>query len=204
MCGGAHCEFEFNQSAWGIDRVIIEAKPDPPELPRAGEAQVVVREMVASPTRVRSARPTDAAVIARLVNAWADVGLTLPRTVVSIEQSVGEFVVVEYAEQIVAAGALEVHSPSIAEIRSVAVDPKAKGLGAGRDVVEFLLEQALMLDVDEVTLLTKIPDFFAKFGFRAVEPEELPPGFVEEAIAARGRTLIGRTIMARYISAEIG
>lgn len=183
--------------------MIVEAKPDPPEPPEAVTAEAQRRVSVATPTRVRSAQPSDAAAIASLVNAWAEAGLTLPRTVVSIEQSVGEFVVVECSEQIVAAGALEVHSPSIAEIRSVAVDPKAKGLGAGRDVVEFLLEQALTLDIDEVTLLTKIPDFFAKFGFRSVSPEELPPGFVEEAIAARGRTLIGRTIMARYISAEI-
>lgn len=184
--------------------MIIEAKPEPPELPEAVEAEVELSGIGAPSTRVRSAQPADATAIAQLVNAWAEAGLTLPRTVESIEQSVGEFVVVEYSQRIVAAGALEVHSPSIAEIRSVAVDPKAKGLGAGRGVVEFLLEQARTLDVDEVTLLTKIPVFFAKFGFRAVGPDELPPGFVEEAIAARGRTLIGRTIMARYISAEIG
>ena len=63
---------------------------------------------------------------------------------------------VEVADRIIGTGALAVHSPSIAEIRSVAVDPRAKGLGAGREVVEFLLEQARVLDVDEVTLLTRI------------------------------------------------
>jgi N-acetylglutamate synthase-like GNAT family acetyltransferase len=161
-------------------------------------------EVDATQTLVRSAQPTDAAAIARLVNAWAEAGLTLPRTIASIEQSVGEFVVVARGARIMAAGALEVHSPSIAEIRSVAVDPDAKGLGAGRDIVEFLLEQAVTLDVEEVTLLTKVPGFFAKFGFRVVSPDELPPSFMEEAISARGRTLIGRQIMARYVSAGVG
>ena len=149
---------------------------------------------------VRSARLVDAREIARLVNAWAEQGLTLPRPLGAIERCIGEFVVVEAAERIIGTGALEVHSPGIAEIRSVAVDPKAKGLGAGREVVEFLLEQARALDVDEVTLLTRIPGFFAKFGFREVAPAELPPSFLEEAISARGRTLVGRTIMARRIA----
>ena len=149
---------------------------------------------------VRSARPGDAPEIARLVNAWAEQGLTLPRPLGSIERCIGEFVVVEASDRIIGTGALAVHSPSIAEIRSVAVDPRATGLGAGREVVEFLLEQARVLDVDEVTLLTRIPGFFSKFGFREIAPAELPPSFLEEAISARGRTLVGRTIMARHVA----
>jgi N-acetylglutamate synthase-like GNAT family acetyltransferase len=141
--------------------------------------------------------------VCRLVNAWADEGLTLRRSRDEVERCVGEFVVAELELEgelrVIATGCLEVHSPAIAEIRSVAVDPASKGSGAGREVVQFLLEQARALDLDEVTLLTKIPAFFAKYGFRAVTPEELPAGFIDEAIAARGRTLIGRTIMLRGV-----
>jgi len=177
--------------------VIVESKPD---IRKASATSKRPMEVDAVRSLVRSAQPTDAAAIARLVNAWAEAGLTLPRTIASIEQSVGEFVVVARGASIMAAGALEVHSPSIAEIRSVAVDPGAKGLGAGRDIVEFLLET---LDVEEVTLLTRVPGFFAKFGFRVVSPDELQPSFIEEAISARGRTLIGRQIMARTVSSGI-
>jgi amino-acid N-acetyltransferase len=149
---------------------------------------------------VRSALAADAPQICRLVNAWADQGLTLRRSEDEILRCIGEFVAAERADRILATGALEVHSPRIAEIRSVAVDPAAKGCGAGREVVRFLLETAAALDVEEVALLTKIPAFFAKFGFREIRPEDLPPGFVEERIAARGRTLVGRTVMARYVN----
>jgi N-acetylglutamate synthase-like GNAT family acetyltransferase len=167
--------------------------------------------------RVRSAGTADVEAICRLIAAWADQGLTLPRGPEEVSRCIGEFVVVERLAagragegahergvepggKILAAGALEVHSPRIAEIRSVSVDPEAKGCGAGREVVRFLLETAAALDVEEVALLTKIPAFFAKFGFREVRAEDLPAGFVEEAIAARGRTLVGRSVMARYVN----
>jgi len=175
-------------------RAIIEPKPDFSEVEQPPRPK--------SP-RVRSARPRDVDDIVRLVNAWADEGLTLRRSREEVERTFGEFVVAEIEVdggwRVIATGCLEVHSPAIAEIRSVAVDPAAKGSGAGREVVQFLLEQARALDLDEVTLLTKIPAFFGKYGFRAVTPEELPSGFIDEAIAARGRTLIGRTIMLRGV-----
>lgn len=149
---------------------------------------------------VRTARPADSASICRLVNAWADEGLTLRRTEEEIRVNSGEFVLAErpgYGP--VACGALAVFSPSLAEIRSVAVEPMAKGTGAGRSVMVFLLDVARTLEVDEVVLLTKVPGFFARFGFHPIEPGELPGPFMEEAIAGRGRTIQGRTIMLRSL-----
>lgn len=158
-----------------------------------------------SPAIVRSALPGDEPIICKLVNAWADEGLTLRRTPEEITANLGEFVVAELPGEsgsppvIVACGALAVFSPALAEIRSVAVDPASKGTGAGRRVVEFLMDIAMLLELDEVCLLTKVPGFFERFGFRTIEPDELPTSFIDEAIAGRGRTIVGRTIMLREL-----
>lgn len=184
-----------------------------------GERRLSIREAKPMPSRsaadratdslVRSATPADAETICALVNAWADEGLTLRRTPSEIENNIGEFVVAEVARDvsddrsdsasIVACGALAVFSPSLAEIRSVAVDPASKGTGAGRRVVEFMLDIAHLLEMDEVCLLTKVPGFFARFGFRTIEPSDLPASFLDEAIAGRGRTIAGRTVMLREL-----
>lgn len=172
--------------------------------------------------QARSANEHDVDEICRLVNAWADEGLTLRRYQDEVRECIGEFVVVEWAPTtnddepasspdpaaqpveptragLIACGALAVFSPNLGEIRSVAVDTAAKGTGAGRHVVQFMLDQAILLELDAVVLLTRIPPFFAKFGFHEVGPEEVPTAFIEEAIAGRGRTIEGRIIMLRSL-----
>lgn len=149
---------------------------------------------------VRSAQADDARRISDLVNAHAAAGLTLPRSIENVQACLGEFVVAERAGVVIACGALNAISPSLAEIRSIASAPEAQGTGAGRGVVEFLIDLAFVLEIDELVLLTKIPAFFAKFGFRVIEPQQAPRVFLDEAIAGRGRTIAGRTIMYRAVS----
>jgi len=151
---------------------------------------------------VRTALRADAPDICRIVNAWADQGLTLRRTEDEIRTNAGEFVVAERQGHPVGCGALAVFSPALAEIRSIAVDPDCRGGGVSRLVVEFLVDTALVLEIDELVLLTRIPEFFAKFGFREITTEDLSPSFLDETIVGRGRTIAGRTIMRRDLWAE--
>ncbi|MBX3364163.1 MAG: GNAT family N-acetyltransferase [Phycisphaeraceae bacterium] len=161
-----------------------------PPLPEAVEPGAVT---------VRTARPEDVAEICRLVNAWADEGLTLRRTEADVLTRIGEFVIAHAGARAIGCGALAVFSPSLAEIRSVAVDPTIKATGVGRQIMDFLMDTAHALELDEIVLLTKVPGFFAKFGFREITPELLPAAFLEEAIAGRGRKIVGRTIMIREV-----
>ncbi|MCC6285289.1 MAG: GNAT family N-acetyltransferase [Phycisphaerales bacterium] len=148
---------------------------------------------------VRTARPGDEHAVCRLVNAWADEGLTLRRTPAEVVVRIGEFVLCEQGGFAIGTGALAVFSPALAEIRSVAVDPTVKAKGVGRAVMTFLVDAAKTLELDEIVLLTKVPGFFAKFGFREISAAQLPPSFLEEAIIGRGRKLVGRTIMIRDV-----
>lgn len=153
--------------------------------------------------QARSAVLADADRICELVNAWAEAGLTIARRPDEIRDMIGEFVVVQNGDGIIACGALATHSPALAEIRSVAAAPESKGTGAGSEVVWFLLEEAVQYEIDRVVLLTKIPGFFARFGFREIAPTELPEDFVAEAIVARGRTFANRTVMMRDMNVPL-
>ncbi len=154
-------------------------------------------------TRVRSAQASDCERICALVNAHAQQGLTLPRTIEDVRACIGEFVVGEQNGRLISCGALNVISPSLGEIRSIACDPQSAGTGAGRAVVCFLIDLARAVELDELVLLTRIPGFFARFGFLEIRAEQAPRVFLDEAIAGRGRTISGRTIMYLPLLREV-
>jgi amino-acid N-acetyltransferase len=52
--------------------------------------------------------------------------------------------------------------------------PRYKGSGAGRLLVDALLEGAELQHVSCVCLFTRIPEFFAHLGFAEAKREELP------------------------------
>jgi amino-acid N-acetyltransferase len=55
------------------------------------------------------------------------------------------------------------------------VRPEAKSQGAGGRILAALLDEAEANGIQSVCLFTRIPDFFFKYGFRAVEDQaELP------------------------------
>ena len=71
-------------------------------------------------------------------------------------------------------GALHLYGTHLAEIRSIAVWPRCKGTGAGRVLMDALLEEAEQHHVHCVCLFTRIPKFFAHMGFTEAKREELP------------------------------
>jgi len=54
------------------------------------------------------------------------------------------------------------------------VRPDEKGNGAGRSLIDALLEQASRQEVTCVCLFTRIPSFFARMGFMEAMREEIP------------------------------
>jgi len=60
-------------------------------------------------------------------------------------------------------------------VRSIVVQPAAKAKGAGGRILKALIEEAEEHGIHSICLFTRIPDFFFKYGFRAVEDKaELP------------------------------
>ena len=119
---------------------------------------------------VRPARTCDVAVIRRLVDEYAPQGILLSKPTVTLYEDVQEFLVAEQPDgAVVGCGALHVLWEDLAEVRTLAVDPKIKGAGVGHVLLERLLERARDLGVRRVFCLTFEVDFFGRHGFREID-----------------------------------
>src|SRR5580692_1310805 len=132
------------------------------------------RRFARRPMRTRKAILPDAQQIHDLIASYSGDGTLLPRTLPEICENIRDFVVVENAGRILGCGALHLYGPHLAEVRSIAVVPEAKGNGAGRQLIDALLEQASRQEVTCVCLFTRIPEFFARMGFTIATREEIP------------------------------
>jgi amino-acid N-acetyltransferase len=123
---------------------------------------------------VRKAGMQDIGPILSLINGYAAKGIMLPRTELEVSEVIRDFSVVVAAGRLVGCGALHFYTPSIAEIRSLAVAEHAKTHGIGRRLVEALVAEASSYSLDAVFAFTYVVDFFRKVGFQEVERGELP------------------------------
>ena len=132
--------------------------------------------------QTRNAILPDVKAIHAIIQPYAGNGTLLPRTVPELCENIRDFVVAEENGIIIGCGALHLYGIHLAEVRSIAVDPKAKGQGAGMLVVEALLEEAERHHVTCVCLFTRIPDFFAKMGFIVASRDELPDKIYKDCV----------------------
>jgi amino-acid N-acetyltransferase len=123
---------------------------------------------------VRKAVMHDIAPILDLINGYAANGIMLPRTEFEMSEAIRDFTVVLRGEELVGCGALHFYSPTLAEIRSLAVGESAKKYGVGRRIVEALLAEAQVYELDAVFAFTYVVEFFRKVGFHVVERGVLP------------------------------
>src|SRR5216684_2395026 len=142
----------------------------------------------------RNAVLPDVESIQSIIQPYADQGTLLPRTKAELCENIRDFVVAEQAGKIIGCGALHLYGPHLAEIRTIAVVPEAKGLGAGGQLVEALLTEGIRHSVTCVCLFTRIPDFFAHMGFTVATREELPDKIYKTVCTARICTAATRSL----------
>jgi GNAT superfamily N-acetyltransferase len=87
----------------------------------------------------------------------------------------GRFYVVRHAERYVGVGCLKALAPRIAEIQRMYLQPEARGLGAGRLLVERLLADAREIGYDTVRLeslkfLSPAHTLYRSVGFVEITP----------------------------------
>jgi amino-acid N-acetyltransferase len=122
----------------------------------------------------RKAILPDAENLRALIAAFSGDGTLLPRSLAEICENIRDFTLVVSGDELIGCGALHLYGMHLAEIRSIAVWPKYKGTGAGRVLVDALLEEGEQQHVSCVCLFTRIPEFFAHLGFAEARREELP------------------------------
>jgi amino-acid N-acetyltransferase len=123
---------------------------------------------------VRKALMRDIPPILALINGYAAKGIMLPRTEFELSEAIRDFTVVYLGDRFLGCGALHFYSPTIAEIRSLAVHEDAKTHGVGRKLIEALAAEAESYELDAVFAFTYVVEFFSKVGFEAVERGALP------------------------------
>lgn len=134
------------------------------------------------PVVYRKARISDVSTIQRLINSYAEKGLMLPRSLVSLYEGLRDFTVADLDGELIGAGALHIVWEDLAEVRGLAVVPghELKGIGSG--LVKVLLDEARSLGIARVFALTYQPGFFKKCGFVVVDKEALPHKVWNECI----------------------
>ena len=132
---------------------------------------------------LRPARTSDIIAIQAMRAPLVDSNVLLQHQLVSLYERVQEFVVAEAEDgQILAAGALHVMWGDLAEVRSLVVDQKARGLGLGKAVVEALVERASSLGVRRVFCLTFEVDFFVRCGFDIISDVPVDQATYEQMV----------------------
>jgi len=130
---------------------------------------------------VRRARMSDVNKIHQQVNIQADKGEILPRTLDNIIHDIQNFVVAELEGEVVGCASLYIYQTGLAEIRSVVVEDGAQNKGQGQALVQYLLEFAHQMELEQIIVLTYIPEYFTKLGFNAIDKASLAENIIEDS-----------------------
>jgi N-acetylglutamate synthase-like GNAT family acetyltransferase len=127
--------------------------------------------------RIRPATANDAARIRGLIDLFTADGTLLPRTEDFIAAQAHNYLVAEMrldgVDTVVGCAHLDEYSPSVAELRSLAVVPGHQGAGIGRALVEGIERLARKRDHMLLFAVSNDEAFFARFGFASAHVPEL-------------------------------
>lgn len=114
---------------------------------------------------LRKAQIDDIPALLRLVDKHPD--QLLSRTENEFRELIPTTWVVEEDGRLIGCATLEVYSPKIAEVRTVAVLEEYRGRGFGTALVLAAVEEARRRNIREIMVVTSSPEFFKSIGFGA-------------------------------------
>jgi len=102
-------------------------------------------------------------------------GIILKRSEDEVSTNIRSYVLAKVEDTIVGYVALHIHSPRLAEIRSLIVSQNYRGQKIGKRLILFTLEEARNLGVsEEVLVLTYLPKFFINLKFEEISKDSIP------------------------------
>ncbi|MCK9472439.1 N-acetyltransferase [Sulfurimonas sp.] len=110
----------------------------------------------------------------KLVIPEVELGLILARSSDEIATNIRSYILAKEDAEIVGFCALHIHTPSLAEIRSLVVKQSKRGQKIGQSLVLKAIEEARMLGLQKVLSLTYRQQFFENLGFVEIPKESLP------------------------------
>lgn len=125
--------------------------------------------------KVRIATVSDVNTIFDLTNSHATAGLMLSRSKYKIITMLSNFIVVENdKKQVIGCAALAPLWTDMAEIMALAIHKDFQKQGAGKLLVNTLIDRAKMLKFPKVIALTYQVEFFKKLGFTVTDKDNFP------------------------------
>jgi amino-acid N-acetyltransferase len=125
---------------------------------------------------IRKAKICDIRSMHGILSEYAARGLLLGRSLSDLYAQLRDFIVVEEdsTHEIVGTCSLRICWEDIAEIRSLAVREDFRGRDLGREMVDICIKESSDLGLKKLFVLTYVPAFFEKLGFKPVDKSVLP------------------------------
>jgi len=117
---------------------------------------------------LRTAETSQAPKLHALIEANLREGYLLPRSPGELERHAPRFVAAFRGRRLVGCAELAPLSPTVAEVRSLAVAATARGSGIGSAIVEELRRRARREGFDTLCAFTHTPGYFIHLGFSIV------------------------------------
>jgi amino-acid N-acetyltransferase len=153
---------------------------------------------------VRPATPSDVPLIAALIRTHAARAEMLPRPLPAIWAALPDFVVGVWGGRVVACGSLEHYSPLEAEVRSLAVEAGARGLGCGSSVVQALVSEAQRRGTCRLFALTRAVPFFRRLGFVPANRSCFPDKIAKDCLGCARRDCCDETAVVLHLATGAG
>lgn len=121
-------------------------------------------------------KPTllDIPAMQKLVAPEIESGVILARSDDEIATNIRSYIVAIEGKKLVGFCALHIHSPQLAEIRSMIIDPEYRGHHIGSTLVGKACEEGKKIGLREILVLTYQQRFFENLGFIEIPKESIP------------------------------
>lgn len=131
---------------------------------------------------LRGAHINDAEQMNKLVNHFAQKDLMLARPLSELYENIRDYYVYIENGSVVGCAALHIFWKDLAEIKSIAVEEDYQKRGIGKQLIQKCLEEGKVLGINRLFVLTYIPEFFERMGFKRVDKEFLPHKIWSECV----------------------
>ena len=117
---------------------------------------------------------TDITAMQKLVKDEVANGNILARDDAEIATTIRSYTCVKIDNEIAGFVALHVHTPLLAEIRSLVISTEYRRKGLGKKLISKTIEEAKNLGLEEILVLTYQEQLFKDFNFKVIDKESIP------------------------------
>ena len=110
----------------------------------------------------------------KLVKDEVDNGNILERSEAEMATTIHSYTIAKIKDELVGLVALHIHTPTLAEIRSLVVSKTYRRQGIAQGLIKKAINEGKSLGVPKILVLTYQQKLFEKFAFSVIQKESLP------------------------------